>query len=41
MTALIGAAREGHADCVQLLLDAGADTEAKSKVSRRSAVSAL
>ena len=28
-TALMFAAREGHADCVRLLLDAGADKNAK------------
>ena len=31
-TALMYAAREGHMDCVRLLLEAGADTEAKSSV---------
>jgi ankyrin repeat protein len=31
-TALIWAAREGYADSVRLLIDAGADTEAKSQV---------
>ena len=31
-TALIYAAWKGHADCVQLLLDAGADKEAKDEV---------
>ncbi len=31
-TALIDAAACGHADCVRLLLDAGADTEVKDKV---------
>ncbi len=36
-TALIWAAAKGHADCVRLLLDAGADKEAKCKV-RASAV---
>ena len=32
--ALIWAAIEGHADCARLLLDAGADKEAKAKVRR-------
>jgi hypothetical protein len=36
-TALICAATNGHADCVRLLLDAGADKEAKDSV-RASAV---
>ncbi len=31
-TALILAARWGHADCARLLLDAGADKEVKSDV---------
>jgi hypothetical protein len=31
-TALIRAARFGHTDCVRLLLDAGADKEAKDHV---------
>ena len=31
-TALIGAAESGDANCVRLLLDAGADTEAKNNV---------
>ncbi len=31
-TALILAAREGHADCARLLVDAGADKEAKNEV---------
>jgi ankyrin repeat protein len=31
-TALIWAAQEGQVDCVRLLLDAGADVEAKNKV---------
>ena len=31
-TALIYAAAEGHADCVRLLLDAGADKDAKDQV---------
>lgn len=31
-TALIRAAQHGHADCVQLLLDAGADKEATNFV---------
>ena len=31
-TALIRAAEEGHADCVRLLLDAGADKNAKDNV---------
>ena len=34
-TALMEAARNGHADCARLLLDAGADTEAKCKVRAR------
>ena len=33
---LIWAANKGHADCVRLLIDAGADKEAKSEVSARS-----
>jgi hypothetical protein len=32
MTALMPAASNGHADCARLLLDAGADKEAKDKV---------
>ena len=31
-TALIRATREGHTECVRLLLDAGADTETKTMV---------
>jgi hypothetical protein len=31
-TALIAAAREGHSDCVRVLLDAGADKNATDKV---------
>ncbi len=31
-TALLLAAREGHANCLRLLLDAGADKDVKSKV---------
>ena len=31
-TALIYAARDGHADCARLLLDAGADANAKMNV---------
>ncbi len=31
-TALFSAAECGHADCVRLLIDAGADKEAKDKV---------
>ena len=38
---LIVAARNGRADFVRLLLDAGADKEAKTKVRDRSAVSAF
>ena len=34
-TALINAAVNGHADCVRLLLDAGADKEAKTIVRGR------
>ena len=34
-TALIGAARNGQLDTVRLLLDRGADIEAKNNVSRR------
>ena len=34
-TALIYAAHEGHADCARLLLDAGADKEAKDPVRAR------
>ncbi len=32
MTALMWAASNGHADCARLLLDAGADKEAKNEV---------
>ncbi len=32
MTALLWAAMEGHADCVRLLLDAGADKDTKNNV---------
>jgi ankyrin repeat protein len=32
---LIHAAREGHADCVRLLLDAGADKNAQDTVRNR------
>jgi ankyrin repeat protein len=35
-TALIWAASGGHANCVRLLLDAGADTEAKNQARGRS-----
>jgi ankyrin repeat protein len=35
-TALIWAAQWGSADCVRLLIDAGADTEAKNNVRRQS-----
>ncbi len=35
-TALMCAAQLGHADCVRLLLDSGADTEAKNHVRPRS-----
>jgi ankyrin repeat protein len=31
-TALMCAAAEGHTDCARLLIDAGADKEAKNKV---------
>ncbi len=31
-TALMRAAREGHTECVRLLLESGADTEAKTQV---------
>jgi hypothetical protein len=37
-TALMCAARFGHADCARLLLDAGADKNAKSNVRARAAV---
>ncbi len=37
---LMHAAENGRAECVRLLLDAGADKEAKSDVRGRSAVSA-
>ena len=40
-TALIGAARFGHADCARLLLDAGADKEAKDNVRARAGRGAL
>jgi hypothetical protein len=33
-TALMCAAAEGHTDCARLLIDAGADKEAKNKVCR-------
>ncbi len=36
-TALICAAAEGYADCARLLVDAGADMNAKDKVSAVSA----
>ena len=35
MTALICAARDGKADTIKLLLEAGADIEAKDTVSKR------
>ena len=35
-TALIWAAANGHVDCVRLLIDAGADTDASDNVRRRS-----
>ena len=35
MTALIYAARDGKADTIKLLLEAGASTEAKDTVSKR------
>ncbi len=35
-TALIRAATQGHADCVRLLLDVGADKDAQDKVRCRS-----
>ena len=35
MTALICAARDGKADTIKLLLEAGASTEAKGPVSKR------
>ncbi len=34
-TALLRAVRYGHADCVRLLIDAGAETNAKDQVHRR------
>jgi hypothetical protein len=40
-TALMWAAWNGHADCAQLLLDAGVDKEAKCNVRCRSAASAV
>jgi hypothetical protein len=36
MTALMRAAENGHADCLRLLIDAGADKEARNNVRRRS-----
>jgi hypothetical protein len=35
-SALIFSAANGHTDCVRLLIDAGADTEARNNVRRRS-----
>ncbi len=35
-TALAYAAKTGHADCVRLLIDAGADKDIKNDVRRRS-----
>ena len=35
MTALLWAAHNGHSDIVKVLLDAGADIEAKNTVSKR------
>ena len=35
MTALIWAAENGHSDTVKVLLEAGADIEAKGRVSKR------
>ncbi len=35
-TALMRAASRGRADCVRLLIDAGADKDAKNRVRRRS-----
>ena len=35
MTALVCAARDGKADTIKLLLEAGASTEAKNTVSKR------
>ena len=35
-TALIEAASRGHADCVRMLVDAGADKDARDNVRRRS-----
>ena len=35
MTALMLAAKNGHSDTVKVLLDAGADIEAKDNVSKR------
>ena len=37
-TALICAALKGHTDCVRLLLDAGADTNATDRVRARAGV---
>jgi ankyrin repeat protein len=37
-TALIIAVMHGHADCVRLLIDAGADKDAKDMVRRRSLI---
>ena len=34
LTALIWAAAEGHAECVRLLIDAGADKDVKNNVRR-------
>ncbi len=38
-SALFWAAAKGHADCMRLLIDAGADTEAQCDVRRRSLLS--
>ena len=38
MTALIWACYKGHADCARLLLDAGADKNAKNEVRARADV---